>query len=74
MNDNIALFIFDFDGTLVEKSLHNYVGEGLWRRTNNFKKGKVFRTDKERDQAISEFTKKTTIELTQEFLANDNFG
>lgn len=31
---------------------------------NNFKKGKVFRTDKERDQAISEFTKKTTIELT----------
>lgn len=29
MNDNTALFIFDFDGTLVKGHSHNYIGEKL---------------------------------------------
>ncbi|HJD56398.1 MAG TPA: hypothetical protein LFW21_07345 [Rickettsia endosymbiont of Pyrocoelia pectoralis] len=67
MNDNQALIIFDFDGTLVKESLHRYVGGGLWRRTNNLTEKKVYHLDEE-------LTKKITIELTQEFLANKSSG
>lgn len=74
MNDNMALFIIDFDGTLVKASLHNYVGERLWWRIGEFMKTSFFQSDKDRDQMISKLTRKFSIELTKDFLADDNLG
>lgn len=74
MNDNIALFLFDFDGTLVDGHSHNYIGSQLWTRLWGRISNHVFKSYAERDQAIFGLTKEISIELMKSFLADDNLN
>lgn len=74
MNDNIALFIFDFDGTLVKRHSHNYIGERLGGLIARNIQNRFFSSYEERDKEIARLEQKFTIELMENFLDNDNLG
>lgn len=74
MNDNIALFIFDFDGTLVKRHSHNYIGERLGGLIARNIQNRFFSSYEERDKEIARLEQKFTIELMKNFLDNENLG
>ncbi|XVN41834.1 MAG: hypothetical protein RCO49_05070 [Rickettsia endosymbiont of Argas persicus] len=64
MNDNTALFLFDFDGTLVKGHSPNYIGEEL-ANLRYLLNGRIgFKSHKEYEQ----FTKKNSIDLMKGIL------
>jgi len=70
MNDNTALFLFDFDKTLVDGHSHNYIGERL-SRLIYLPSGRInFKSHEEYEQ----FTRKNSIALMKNFLADDNLN
>lgn len=70
MKDSTALFLFDFDGTLVKGSLHNYIGERLHSLIYLPTNKRYFASQSEYEQ----FIVKNSINLTKNFLANDSLG
>ncbi|MCC8418945.1 MAG: hypothetical protein LN590_05240 [Rickettsia endosymbiont of Glossina mortisans submortisans] len=74
MNDNIALFIFDFDGTLVKRHSHNYIGERLGGSIARNIQNRFFSSYEDRDKEIARPEQKFTIELMKNFLDNENLG
>jgi len=74
MNDKIALFIFDFDGTLVEKNSHNYIGRELAGYIQRNIQNRIFSSYNEHDKEIARLEQKFSIELMERFLDNENLG
>ncbi|MCC8467868.1 MAG: hypothetical protein LN589_04185 [Rickettsia endosymbiont of Eriopis connexa] len=74
MNDNIVLFIFDFDGTLVNGHSHYCVGKQTWERICRYMANKVFDTDAIRDQVMTELTNYWSIQFMEDFLNNEDLG
>ncbi len=68
MNDNIALFIFDFDGTLVKGHSHNYIGEKLGSLIARNIQNRRFSSYDERDKEKARLEQKFSIELMEVFL------
>ncbi|MFY9590018.1 hypothetical protein [Rickettsia endosymbiont of Halotydeus destructor] len=73
-NENTLLFLFDFDGTLVKKSLHSYIGERLWHQVYSPIQQRMFSSVSERDKEILRLTEHHSIKCTKQFLADDNFN
>jgi len=74
MNENTALFIFDFDGTLVNGHSHNYIGGRLGYRIYQAPSAKTFVSTNQHNQEILRVTEKYSVELMEEFLDNENLG
>lgn len=74
MNDNTALFIFDFDGTLVKGHSHNYIGEKLGGLIARNIQNRRFSSYDERDKEKARLEQKFSIELMEVFLDNDKLG
>ncbi|HJD58530.1 MAG TPA: hypothetical protein LFV92_05050 [Rickettsia endosymbiont of Ceroptres masudai] len=74
MNDNTALFIFDFDGTLVKGHSHNYIGQRLGGLIARNIQNRFFRSDDERSKEMARLEQTFTIELMENFLDNENLG
>ncbi|GAA5252865.1 HAD family hydrolase [Candidatus Rickettsia kedanie] len=76
MNDNIELFIFDFDGTLVKGHSHNYIGERLGCLIARNIQNRFFSSYsyEERAEEIARLEQKFIIELMEKFLDSDHLG
>jgi FMN phosphatase YigB (HAD superfamily) len=78
MNENIALFIFDFDGTLVKGHSHYYVGKQIWERIKLQIERAFFKTTEERAEKITkleqQFSTYLPIDLMKSFLADEDLG
>lgn len=78
MNENTALFIFDFDQTLVEGHSHYYVGKRVWERIKLRIEYGFFKTAEERANEIvkleQQFSTGFPVDLMKNFLADENLG
>ncbi|AFC71484.1 hypothetical protein [Rickettsia australis] len=74
MNDNIALFIFDFDGALVKGHSHNYIGERLGGLIALNIQNRFFSLYEERAKETVKLEQKFIIELMEKFLDSDHLG
>ncbi|MCX4083446.1 hypothetical protein N7281_00815 [Rickettsia hoogstraalii] len=74
MNDNTALFIFDFDGTLVKGHSHNYIGKWLGGLIAANIQNRFFSSYDERDKEKARLEQKFSIELMEVFLDSNKLG
>lgn len=74
MNENIVLFIFDFDGTLINGHSHNYIGQRVVGLVERNIKNCFFSSYEKRAEEIARLEQKFSIDLMKNFLADKNLS